>query len=322
VYTYLEQVASALYVYISREQVQTLAKMGILMEFLADVLASDVRRYKIDLHQSKIKEKEMAKSLQAASTLVGGMPGSGPHGAQGQEAQLRRERERKKKREGIAASLKQKPYQQARSKEFFRALQRNEVLKCLDMVKQNPALVHDCDEERKTPLHWACQLDLMNLVQILVDFNANMNAKDDFARKPIDEALTFAQAKSQPVSKAVQELYEQHAQGTLRRNITKYDQPLYVKYLTPVEQVKELADFISRVNDMSTLTQKQRDAKAAEEARQRELERRALKKRGPKFGGRDAESSSSSSSSGSDEDSDGDVFDTAVEVGAQVQLAK
>ena len=39
----------------------------------------------------------------------------------------------------------------------------------------------------------------------------------------------------------------------MRKDRAQYDQPLYVKYLTPVEQVKELADFIKRVNDMSTL---------------------------------------------------------------------
>ena len=119
---------------------------------------------------------------------------------------------------------------------------------------------------------------------------------------------------TQPPNKVVLEIYEKFAHGTLKRSITKYDQPLYVKYLTPVEQVKELADFISRVNDMSTLTQKQRDAKAAEEARQRELERKALKKKGPKFGDEDAESSSSSSSS-----SDGDS-EAEVDVSAQVSL--
>ena len=59
---------------------------------------------------------------------------------------------------------------------------------------------------------------------------------------------------------------------------------MYVKYLTPVEQVKELADFINRVNDMSTLTQKQRDDKAAEAARIIELERKALKMKRAYFG--------------------------------------
>ena len=59
---------------------------------------------------------------------------------------------------------------------------------------------------------------------------------------------------------------------------------MYVKYLTPVEQVKELADFINRVNDMSTLTQKQRDDKAVEAARIIELERKALKMKRAYFG--------------------------------------
>jgi hypothetical protein len=43
--------------------------------------------------------------------------------------------------------------------------------------------------------------------------------------------------------------------GTMLKNTKKYEEPLYVKYLTPVEQIKELADFIARMNDMSTLCQ-------------------------------------------------------------------
>ena len=41
---------------------------------------------------------------------------------------------------------------------------------------------------------------------------------------------------------------------TLRRGTNKYKDSLYVKYLTPVEQVKELAEFLARVRDMSTLS--------------------------------------------------------------------
>ena len=44
------------------------------------------------------------------------------------------------------------------------------------------------------------------------------------------------------------------AENSYKRDIVKYESPLYVKYLTPVEHVKELADFIKRVNDMSSLT--------------------------------------------------------------------
>lgn len=62
---YLEQIADALYVFISRPQVQQLGKLGILMEHLSDMLASNVRRYRVDLHQAKIKEQEQQKIIEA-----------------------------------------------------------------------------------------------------------------------------------------------------------------------------------------------------------------------------------------------------------------
>ena len=97
--TYLEQVASALYVFISRPQVDGLPKMGVLMEYLSDVLATDIRQYKIDLHQSKIKEQEIARS-----GPVGGLPLRGSPGDKGRG-------DRKRKQDEMLESLKQKPYQ-------------------------------------------------------------------------------------------------------------------------------------------------------------------------------------------------------------------
>ena len=64
----------------------------------------------------------------------------------------------------------------------------------------------------------------------------------------------------------VQTLYDKAAKGILRKDTSQYDQPLYVKYLTPVEQVKELADFINRVNDMSTLKSPRDKTKAKDGA--------------------------------------------------------
>ena len=88
-----------------------------------------------------------------------------------------------------------------------------------------------------------------------------MQAKDDFSRKPHDEAVTYAQSVNGKVPREIQDLFDKEARGTLEqwRSISQYDQPLYVKYLTPVERVKELAEFISRVRDMSTLTKPRRD---------------------------------------------------------------
>ena len=130
------------------------------------------------------------------------------------------------------------------------------------MLKENSNLVDDCDDERKSPLHWACQLDHTNLVEILIDFEAPMYAKDDFSRKPYDEAVAFAQGKGRPGNSRLISLYDKDKAGILRKDTAQYDQPLYVKYLTPVEQVKELADFINRVNDMSILEEPRDKAKA------------------------------------------------------------
>ena len=53
-------------------------------------------------------------------------------------------------------SIKRTPYQQPHSELFFKLVKQNDVLKCLSMLKENRNLTEDCDEERKTALHWAC----------------------------------------------------------------------------------------------------------------------------------------------------------------------
>jgi hypothetical protein len=47
-----------------------------------------------------------------------------------------------------------------------------------------------------------------NLFQVLVDFNANLFATDDFARKPLDEATLYAQIRGVPVNPLMQHVYE------------------------------------------------------------------------------------------------------------------
>ena len=116
------------------------------------------------------------------------------------------------------------------------------------MLQENPMLVEDVDPERKTALHWACLLDCHNMAYVLVDFGSSINVKDDFNRKAYDEALAYAQSNYKEVNKKIETLFQKVAEGTYKRDIVKYESPLYVKYLTPVEHVKELADFIKRVN--------------------------------------------------------------------------
>ena len=237
-----------LYIFLSRPSTQNLPKLGILNEYLAQLLSRDIHAYRQNLHQAKLKEEEdaVASVMQAMNSgFVRPRKGC---------VLKKKEKESIKRKQEMIESLKQKPHKQPRSVEFFEALKRNQVLKCLSMIQHNGALVHDCDDSRRTPLHWACMLDLTNIIQILVDFDSNLNAKDDYSRKPLDETLAYAQTRNQQPNQVVLDFYDQFAHGKLKRNKKKYDESVYVKYLTPVEQVKELADFIARVNDMSTLT--------------------------------------------------------------------
>ena len=105
------------------------------------------------------------------------------------------------------------------------------------MLKKNKNLVKDCDDERKTALHIACHNDSLMMAQVLIDFGAAANAKDDFLRRPIDELHTAQQRKGGQLNAKIVDLLDRAAAGTLVRDLSKYKEPLYVKYLTPIEQI-------------------------------------------------------------------------------------
>lgn len=113
------------------------------------------------------------------------------------------------------------------------------------MVKENRALVEDVDEERKTPLHWACKIGRYNMAMIMVDFGASLFATDDYMKKPTDDLPAGED------SNEIRALYAKADAQTLKRATWKYADPMYVKYLTPVEKIKELSEFIARVQDRS-----------------------------------------------------------------------
>jgi hypothetical protein len=64
----------------------------------------------------------------------------------------------------VHAPTKQKPFTEPKSEMFFEALRKIDVQKCLSMIMKNQKLVNDCDGDRKTPMHWACQNDAATLV--------------------------------------------------------------------------------------------------------------------------------------------------------------
>lgn len=97
------------------------------------------------------------------------------------------------------------------------------MLRCLNFLKQNPKLAEDVDRTRKTALHWACELDLGSLAEVLVDFGADIYAKDDYGRKPMDEAQAVAQQKGGVHNRDIYDIYRKADHGILMRRTEKYD---------------------------------------------------------------------------------------------------
>lgn len=62
------------------------------------------------------------------------------------------------------AAARQNPFSERQSREFFDAVRANDVQKSLQMCVKNPNLTHDCDEDRKTALHWACHNESIAMV--------------------------------------------------------------------------------------------------------------------------------------------------------------
>ena len=68
--------------------------------------------------------------------------------------------------------------------------------------------------------------------------------------------MAYSRQHVKPINPLVAQIYKDEAEGKLKKNIAKYDQKLYVKYLEPVENVKELNDFIYKITDFKFLEKK------------------------------------------------------------------
>ena len=83
------------------------------------------------------------------------------------------------------------------------------------MVKKNPNLVQDCDNERKTPLHWAAFNMSYQMIQILCDFGAPMTVKDDYARRPMDDYVAATQIAGIPANENITKIFDGIEKGEL-----------------------------------------------------------------------------------------------------------
>ena len=79
------------------------------------------------------------------------------------------------------------------------------------MVRRNAKLVNDVDRQRRTPLHHACRAGNLSMIQILVDFGANIFTSDEIScRSPLDEAFRFsAQSNFEGYAQKIIEVLEE-----------------------------------------------------------------------------------------------------------------
>ncbi|CAD8069938.1 unnamed protein product [Paramecium sonneborni] len=87
------------------------------------------------------------------------------------------------------------PYSKESSIDFFQAIKDNQELIVVRLLQKVPYLVYDFDNAHMTGLHWAAKRGFPNLVKILIQHNADVDAKDIVYRTPLYIATDYAHGK-------------------------------------------------------------------------------------------------------------------------------
>ena len=66
----------------------------------------------------------------------------------------------------------------------------NDLIEILRMLKYKNSLVNETDKLKRTPLHWACKRGYDKIVEILVDFGADVTKVDYLGRTCRDIAAS------------------------------------------------------------------------------------------------------------------------------------
>jgi len=77
-----------------------------------------------------------------------------------------------------------------RAQIIFRAIQESNVEEVRRLLKDNHRLVDEIDQEKRTPLHHACQIQNIEIVRLLVEYGAKINRKDSRGTTPFQTAIT------------------------------------------------------------------------------------------------------------------------------------
>jgi len=146
VYPFLEEIADKLFLFISRDEVQALARLGIMGQQVTQLVAKDIQHLYQSMKKKRWQEQQKVKDSVGAQSFLRMQQEerAGPTGKADQQPGT--DRSGLAGDQDIPQSTKKAPFQQPRSRDFFDSLKENDVLKCLNMLKENRHLVEDCDE--------------------------------------------------------------------------------------------------------------------------------------------------------------------------------
>ena len=81
------------------------------------------------------------------------------------------------------------------TQEFLEAVRRGDSGKVSALVGAHPALVRVAGDHSKSGLHWAAELDQIEVARVLVDAGADLEARTAWGASPLDWAATMGSAR-------------------------------------------------------------------------------------------------------------------------------
>jgi ankyrin repeat protein len=83
----------------------------------------------------------------------------------------------------------------AQEVEFIEATKKGDASKVRSLLKSNPDLVHAVDNYLKTALHWAAELDQLEVAVALVQAGADIEVRTSWGASPFDWAATMGSSR-------------------------------------------------------------------------------------------------------------------------------
>lgn len=74
---------------------------------------------------------------------------------------------------------------------FFDAVREGDAARLATMLRERPQLVRAADQHAKTALHWAAELDQVEVAELLIQAGADIEARTSWGASPFDWAATM-----------------------------------------------------------------------------------------------------------------------------------